>query len=120
MASQTKHYGIIVGVDGSPASDSAVSWAAHDAAMHGVTLTLIWEEGVPRHHREQPRDGHGRAEQKPRALNSRTRSLSALQPSTHSGSSTTGALGLGLAANTNRPTTPAATSAPAATRKLAE
>ena len=44
MASQTKHYGIIVGVDGSPASDSAVSWAAHDAAMHGVTLTLMHVE----------------------------------------------------------------------------
>ncbi|MGA8327912.1 MAG: universal stress protein [Mycobacterium sp.] len=41
MASQTKRHGIIVGVDGSPASDSAVSWAAHDAAMHGVPLTLM-------------------------------------------------------------------------------
>jgi hypothetical protein len=26
MSSTTKHYGIIVGVDGSPASDAAVRW----------------------------------------------------------------------------------------------
>jgi nucleotide-binding universal stress UspA family protein len=41
MSSTTKHYGIIVGVDGSSASDAAVSWAAHDAVMRGVTLTLM-------------------------------------------------------------------------------
>ena len=41
MPTQTKRYGIIVGVDGSPASDSAVSWAAHDAAIRGVPLTLV-------------------------------------------------------------------------------
>ena len=41
MSSQGKHYGIIVGVDGSPASDAAVGWAAHDAAMRGIPLTLV-------------------------------------------------------------------------------
>jgi nucleotide-binding universal stress UspA family protein len=41
MPSQTNRYGIIVGVDGSPASDSAVRWAAHDAAIRGVPLTLM-------------------------------------------------------------------------------
>jgi nucleotide-binding universal stress UspA family protein len=34
----TKHYGIIVGIDGSAASDSAVGWAAHEAATRGEGL----------------------------------------------------------------------------------
>ncbi len=37
----TKHYGIIVRVDGSPASDFAVGWAAHEAAMRGESLTQM-------------------------------------------------------------------------------
>jgi len=41
MSSTTKHYGIIVGVDGSSASDAAVSWAAHDAVIRGLPLTLM-------------------------------------------------------------------------------
>ena len=41
MSSTTKHYGILVGVDGSSASDAAVSWAAHDAVMRGLPLTLM-------------------------------------------------------------------------------
>jgi len=44
MSSNTTHYGIVVGVDGSAASDAAVSWAAHDAALRGVSLTLVHVE----------------------------------------------------------------------------
>ena len=33
--------GIVVGVDGSPASDLAVGWAARDAAMRNVALTRL-------------------------------------------------------------------------------
>src|SRR6201996_4253200 len=41
MVSTTKRYGIIVGIDGSPESDAAVSWAAHDAAIRGLPLTVL-------------------------------------------------------------------------------
>ncbi|UMB71848.1 universal stress protein [Mycobacterium paraterrae] len=44
MSSKTTHYGIVVGVDGSAASDAAVSWAAHDAEMRRVPLTLVHVE----------------------------------------------------------------------------
>jgi nucleotide-binding universal stress UspA family protein len=41
MSSESMDYGIIVGVDGSPASDAAVCWAAHDAVIRDIPLTLI-------------------------------------------------------------------------------
>jgi nucleotide-binding universal stress UspA family protein len=44
MSSTTKRYGIIVGIDGSPVSDAAVRWAAHDAAIRGLPLTLVHVE----------------------------------------------------------------------------
>jgi len=44
MSLQRTHYGIIVGVDGSPASDAAVAWAAHDAVIRGLPLTLMHVE----------------------------------------------------------------------------
>jgi nucleotide-binding universal stress UspA family protein len=44
MASTTKRYGIIVGIDGSPESDAAVSWAAHDATIRGLPLTVVHVE----------------------------------------------------------------------------
>jgi nucleotide-binding universal stress UspA family protein len=44
MVSTTKRYGIIVGVDGSPESDAAVNWAAHDAAIRGLPLTVVHVE----------------------------------------------------------------------------
>jgi nucleotide-binding universal stress UspA family protein len=36
-----KRYGIVVGVDGSPASNFAVCWAARDAAMRHIPLMLV-------------------------------------------------------------------------------
>ena len=41
MPSQSTHHGIIVGVDGSPASEQAVDWAARDAHLRNIPLTLV-------------------------------------------------------------------------------
>src|SRR5262249_31541843 len=41
MSGSEQPYGIVVGVDGSAASDTAVFWAARDAAMRNVPLTLV-------------------------------------------------------------------------------
>lgn len=41
MTSQTMRHGIVVGADGSPASKVAVDWAARDAALRRVPLTLV-------------------------------------------------------------------------------
>ena len=40
MSDQQRH-GIIVGVDGSASSLAAVEWAARDAAMRNVALTVL-------------------------------------------------------------------------------
>jgi nucleotide-binding universal stress UspA family protein len=44
MVSTNKRYGIIVGIDGSPESDTAVNWAAHDAAIRRLPLTVVHVE----------------------------------------------------------------------------
>lgn len=44
MPSKKTRYGVIVGVDGSAASDAAVAWGAQDAALRGVPLTLMHVE----------------------------------------------------------------------------
>jgi nucleotide-binding universal stress UspA family protein len=41
MADSLVHRGILVGVDGSAAATAAVAWAARDAAMRKVPLTLV-------------------------------------------------------------------------------
>ncbi len=46
MSTQIGRPGIVVGVDGSPASRVAVDWAARDAAMRGLPLTLVHVAGA--------------------------------------------------------------------------
>ncbi len=41
MSTAIKHLGIVVGVDGSPPSDAATCWAARDAAMRNIPLTVV-------------------------------------------------------------------------------
>jgi nucleotide-binding universal stress UspA family protein len=41
MTTSVKRYGIVVGVDGSAPSNTAVRWAAHEAVMRSVPLTLV-------------------------------------------------------------------------------
>jgi len=41
MSNSTSHHGIVVGVDGSASSKVAVDWAAREAAMRNVSLTLV-------------------------------------------------------------------------------
>lgn len=41
MSKPMKRYGVVVGVDGSAASNFAVYWAARDAAMRHISVTLV-------------------------------------------------------------------------------
>jgi nucleotide-binding universal stress UspA family protein len=41
MSAPVKHLGIVVAVDGSPASNAAACWAACDAAMRNIPLTIV-------------------------------------------------------------------------------
>src|SRR6201998_463460 len=41
MSKPKTHPGIVVGVDGSPASKAAIQWAARDADLRNIPLTLV-------------------------------------------------------------------------------
>ena len=41
MSVPGKHLGIVVAADGSSASDAAVCWAARDAALRSIPLTVV-------------------------------------------------------------------------------
>ncbi|KAA1250293.1 universal stress protein [Mycobacterium simiae] len=41
MSTSGKYLGVVVGADGSPASNAAVCWAARDAAMRNIPLTVV-------------------------------------------------------------------------------
>jgi len=41
MTSHITHPGVVVGADGSPFATNAIRWAAHEAAMRNVPLTII-------------------------------------------------------------------------------
>jgi nucleotide-binding universal stress UspA family protein len=47
MSAPDKHHGIVVAVDGSPASNFAACWAARDAAMRSVPLTVVYAVATP-------------------------------------------------------------------------
>ncbi|MBJ7338157.1 universal stress protein [Mycolicibacterium sp.] len=47
MVEEHEHHGIIVGVDGSPASRVAVDWAAQDAMLRGMPLTVVYVSPTP-------------------------------------------------------------------------
>ncbi|MDI3315261.1 MAG: universal stress protein [Mycobacterium sp.] len=42
MPAGIKEHGIVVGVDGSPASNAAVAWAARDATIRRLPLTIVY------------------------------------------------------------------------------
>jgi nucleotide-binding universal stress UspA family protein len=41
MSASSTNRGVVVGVDGSPASDAAVRWASHDVAMRKTALIVV-------------------------------------------------------------------------------
>lgn len=47
MAGGKQHFGVVVGVDGSAGSDVAVRWAAREAAMRKLRLTLVHAIATP-------------------------------------------------------------------------
>ncbi len=53
MSSEVTHPGIVVGIDGSPYSDAAITWAVREATMRNAALTLV-HAAVPAAGSQQP------------------------------------------------------------------
>jgi nucleotide-binding universal stress UspA family protein len=47
VSNRSAHQGVVAGVDGSPSSDTAVRWAAREAEMSNVPLSLIHVVDTP-------------------------------------------------------------------------
>ncbi|MDI3315958.1 MAG: universal stress protein [Mycobacterium sp.] len=47
MGGGQRHFGVVVGVDGSAPSDEAVRWAAREAALRKLRLTLVYALATP-------------------------------------------------------------------------
>jgi nucleotide-binding universal stress UspA family protein len=47
VSESVKRLGIVIAVDGSPASNSAACWAAHEAALRNVPLTVVHAVATP-------------------------------------------------------------------------
>lgn len=47
MSNAKKHYGVVVGVDGSGDADAAVRWAAYEATIRKACLTLVQVIDIP-------------------------------------------------------------------------
>ncbi|MGB8504440.1 universal stress protein [Mycobacterium sp.] len=50
MSGQSIHSGVVAGVDGSPPSRVPVRWAAREATMRNISLTLVHVGTLRCHH----------------------------------------------------------------------
>jgi nucleotide-binding universal stress UspA family protein len=96
MSKEAEHPGVVVGIDGSSGSDIALRWAARDAELRGVSLTIVhvvppssghWRESsaMPTWMRARRERGHHLLEEARRTVAASTRSVDIVShmPSAH-------------------------------------